>query len=188
MSTPITIVSGLPRSGTSMMMKMLQAGGFDLLVDGVRTADEDNPKGYFEYEKVKRLHKDSSWLHLAEGKVLKVISLQLFHLPADYQYRVVFMERKLDEIIQSQNEMLQRSNQKAATDNQTTHKLYVKHLAQVKSWLDGQNNFHICKISFNEMLTSPVEEVQRLVNFLGQLPCPDNLLKVIDRSLYRKKG
>lgn len=187
MNIPITIVSGLPRSGTSMMMKMLQAGGFELLVDGIRTADEDNPKGYFEYEKVKRLHKDSSWLHLAQGKVIKVISPQLIHLPADFQYRVVFMERTIEEIIKSQNEMLKRRKQNAAADDLTTQNLYVKHLAQIRSWLGGQKNILTHNISYNILLSSPLEEVQRLIGFLGQVAEPEDLLQVIDHSLYRKK-
>jgi hypothetical protein len=186
MHTPITIVSGLPRSGTSMMMKMLQAGGFELLVDGIRSADEDNPRGYFEYEKVKRLHQDSSWIHEARGKVLKVVSPQLPHLPAGYQYRVVFMERRLEEIIQSQNAMLHRRGQQAAADDGKTRALFVRHLAQVGSWLAAQKNFLTCRISFNSMLAAPEEEVQRLFDFLGRGD-RNSMVQVIDRSLYRKK-
>lgn len=143
MNQIITVVSGLPRSGTSMMMKMLQAGGMELLVDDIRTADEDNPKGYFEYEKVKRLHKDSSWIGDARGKTLKVISLQLFQLPSRYQYRVVFMQRTLEEIIQSQNAMLKRLGRKAAAEDQETRILFAKHLAKVTSWLAQKKKKHM---------------------------------------------
>jgi hypothetical protein len=170
-----------------MMMKMLQAGGFDLLIDGIRTADEDNPKGYFEYEKVKNLHKDSSWLHMAQGKVLKVISMQLFHLPPMYQYKVVFMERKLEEVIKSQNAMLERRNQKAAADDQTIHTLFSQHLAKITTWLDQQENISTCKISFNKMLSAPNEELQRLIDFFGGQLDHDHMVQVIDQSLYRKK-
>ena len=187
MRTLITVVSGLPRSGTSMMMKMLQTGGLELLVDDIRTADEDNPKGYFEYEKVKRLHKDSSWIDEAQGKVIKVISLQLFHLPAHYQYRVVFMERTLEEIVQSQNVMLKRLGQKAAADGQKTSALFAKHLTQVSSWLAEQTNFSTCKISFNKMLTHPDEELQRLTDFFNQELDKKRMSQVIDHSLYRKR-
>ena len=187
MRTLITVVSGLPRSGTSMMMKMLQAGGLELLVDDIRTADEDNPKGYFEYEKVKRLHKDSSWIHEAQGKVIKVISLQLFHLPAHYQYKVVFMERTLEEIVQSQNEMLKRLGQKAAADDQTTCSLFAKHLGKVTSWLAEQKKFSFSRISFNKMLTHPEEEMQRLTDFFNHELDSKRMLQVIDQSLYRKR-
>ncbi len=187
MNTAITVVSGLPRSGTSMMMKMLQAGGLDLLADDLRAADEDNPKGYFEDDRVKRLHKDSSWIQEAQGKVIKVISLQLFHLPAQYQYRVVFMERKLEEIIKSQNEMLNRRNQKAAADDQTTLSLYEKHLVKVRSWLEKQNNFSFCRISFNRMLADSRQEISHLVDFLDQQLAQDRMIRVVEPALYRKK-
>ena len=187
MRTLITVVSGLPRSGTSMMMKMLHVGGLELLVDDIRTADEDNPKGYFEYEKVKRLHKDSSWIDEAQGKVVKVISLQLFHLPAHYQYRVVFMERTLEEIVKSQNEMLKRLGQMAAADDQTTRSMFANHLGKVTSWLAEQKNFFTCRISFNKMLIHPEEEMERLIDFFNQKLDKKRMLQVIDRSLYRKK-
>src|SRR5262245_12033356 len=104
----ITIVSGLPRSGTSLMMQMLQAGGLPILCDQVRAADDDNPRGYLEFEKVRQLAKDAGWMNQADGKVLKVVSLLLYHLPPGFEYRVVFMRRNLDEILRSQEKMLNR--------------------------------------------------------------------------------
>src|SRR5687768_8758894 len=107
---PIVVVSGLPRSGTSMAMKMLEAGGLSVVTDGLRTPDEDNPKGYYEDERVKRLHKepDKTWLHEARGKVVKIISFLLKSLPPDHNYKVVLMQRNLREIVASQNKMLAR--------------------------------------------------------------------------------
>src|SRR5205807_2541464 len=102
----ITIVSGMPRSGTSMMMQMLAAGGLEILTDNIRTKDENNPKGYLEYQKVKNLANDNSWMREGENKVIKVIAQLLQYLPSDYQYKVVFMERDMEEIIQSQQIML----------------------------------------------------------------------------------
>ena len=90
----VTIVSGLPRSGTSMMMKMLEAGGIELLIDRVRVADADNPKGYYEFERVKQIETDQAWLPEAQGKAVKMISALLRHLPADCRYRIIFMERR----------------------------------------------------------------------------------------------
>ena len=103
----ITVVSGLPRSGTSMMMKMLEAGGIPPVTDELRTADEDNPKGYYEFERVKAMDQgDTSWVVGARGKVVKVISALLKHLPPGEQYRVVFVRRNMPEILASQRKML----------------------------------------------------------------------------------
>ena len=104
----ITIVSGLPRSGTSLMMQMLESGGLPVLCDGERQADTDNPKGYFEWERIKQLPKDPSLIAEAEGKVVKVISQLILSLPAGHDYRVVFMQRPLPEVLKSQDKMLQR--------------------------------------------------------------------------------
>src|SRR5687767_8101595 len=108
MNQEIFVVSGLPRSGTSMMMNMLRAGGLELLVDDRRTSDEDNPEGYFELEAVKKTHLDSSWVDAAPGKLVKVVSEHLRQLPSTHTYRVVFMRRKLDEVLASQRQMLIR--------------------------------------------------------------------------------
>src|SRR5512139_2049136 len=107
---PVIIVSGLPRSGTSMLMKMLEAGGVPLVTDGVRTPDEDNPKGYYEVERVKDLanEQDKTWLRQSKGKGLKVISYLLKSLPADVNYKVVFIRREIEEVLASQKKMLDR--------------------------------------------------------------------------------
>src|SRR5438128_3864516 len=114
---PIVVVSGLPRSGTSMAMKMLEAGGLRVVTDGQRTADEDNPKGYYEDERVKDLHRegDKTWLRDARGDVVKIISFLLKSLPADNNYKVLFMHRNLREIVASQNKMLARRGEKNET-------------------------------------------------------------------------
>jgi len=136
---PIVIVSGLPRSGTSMMMKMLEAGGLSVMTDAIRQADIDNPKGYYEYERVKNLEKetDKSYVREARGKVLKVISFLLKDLPDDNFYRVVFMRRHLDEVISSQNKMLDRRGEDAIEDRETMAEAYRNHLAAVKILIVG---------------------------------------------------
>ncbi|OYV85360.1 MAG: sulfotransferase family protein, partial [Planctomycetia bacterium 21-64-5] len=108
MDTEITIVSGLPRSGTSLMMQMLDNGGIQVVTDGSRTADVDNPKGYYEFEKVKAIQRDTSWLAEARGKAVKMVSQLLYHLPGDERYRIIFMERDFDEMLASQEKMLAR--------------------------------------------------------------------------------
>ncbi len=107
----IVVVTGLPRSGTSLMMQMLKNGGAELLVDGVREADEDNPKGYLEFEQTKSLARDNRWIENAKGKVIKVVAPLLENLPAEYDYKVVFMYRDVEEVIQSQTKMLERNGQ-----------------------------------------------------------------------------
>ena len=104
----VTVVSGLPRSGTSMMMRMLEAGGMEPVTDDLRTADEDNPKGYYEFERVKDLERDQAWLEDARGRFVKVISMLLRHLPSGHRYKIIFMRRKMEEILASQRQMLVR--------------------------------------------------------------------------------
>src|SRR5438045_2458230 len=99
MDSEIIIVSGLPRSGTSLMMQMLENGGVDVVTDNVRTADADNPRGYYEFEPVKKIKQDTSWLPATRGKAFKMVSQLLYHLPPSERYRVLFMERDLDEML-----------------------------------------------------------------------------------------
>lgn len=186
--TDITVVSGLPRSGTSMMMAMLAAGGLALLVDGRRTADEDNPRGYYEYEKVKRLQKDATWLHEAEGRVVKVVATLLPFLPPQYRYRVVFMERDLDEILASQNAMLARSGGQAAASDEKMAAFFTGHLQKMKAWLAARSNVSVCYLNFNRLFQPhPEEEVARLGTFLDAGLDQRRMLAVIDDALYRKR-
>jgi hypothetical protein len=185
----IIIVSGLPRSGTSMMMAMLQAAGLELLVDDIRTADQDNPRGYYEYDKVKRLHKDTSWLHEAQGKVVKIVSSFLEFLPPEHYYRVIFMQRTMTEILSSQQKMLDRNQRQAAADNAKLSSLFNAHIQKVLDYLDKQNNFTTCRLSFNRLLLSnPEEELTRLIRFFDGRLEKDPMLAVIDKALYRQRG
>ncbi len=184
----IVVVSGLPRSGTSLMMAMLQAAGLELLVDGVREADPDNPRGYYEYEKVKGLQRDNSWLLEAEGRVVKVVSALLPFLPMEFRYRVVFMERELAEIIASQNAMLRRSGRQAAAADDKMAALYRNHLAKTKEWLAARDEVSAHFVSFNRLLQPhPEEEVAGLAAFLGGRLAPERLLSAVDRTLYRNR-
>ncbi|MEW6426933.1 MAG: sulfotransferase family protein [Thermodesulfobacteriota bacterium] len=186
--TEITVVSGLPRSGTSMMMAMLAAAGRELLVDDRRTADEDNPRGYYEYEKVKRLQKDSSWLAEAQGRVVKIVSPLLPFLPAGQGYRIVFMERRLEEILASQHRMLARSGKPAAADDGRMLAFYASHLEKIDGWLAGRPDINLCRISFNRLFSDDAKsELDRLVAFFGQQLDPVRLRAVIDAKLYRNR-
>ena len=185
----IMIVSGLPRSGTSMMMKMLEAGGIASYTDNIRTPDDDNPKGYYEFERVKKLPDgDTAWLADAEGKAVKVISALLEHLPTDYTYRVLFMQRKMEEILASQKQMLIRSGR--PTDKVGDEKLaemYGKHLAKVKAWLDGQTNFSIVYLDYNQLLIDPQKYAGQVNEFLGNTLDPQAMASVVDTNLYRQR-
>ncbi len=166
---PVYIVSGLPRSGTSMMMKMLEVGGLRILTDNIRTADDDNLQGYYEFERVKQLKEgDVDWLKDAGGSVVKVISALLEHLPVGQQYKVIFMEREMMEILSSQRKMLERRGKPGnpAEDGKFAE-LYGKHLDKIKNWLAHQTNMEILYIHYNEMVKQPVEYAAKVAEFLG---------------------
>ena len=185
----ITVVSGLPRSGTSMMMKILEAGGLPPLTDNLRTADEDNPKGYFEFERVKKMPDgDISWVEDAQGKAVKVISALLEHLPPAYTYRVLFMQRKIDEILASQKQMLVRSGKPTdqVSDEQLAE-MYGKHLAKVKAWLDEQTNFSVNYLDYNAMLADPTKYARQVNQFLDNSLNPQDMARVVDPNLYRQR-
>jgi len=187
---PIVIVSGLPRSGTSMMMKMLEAGGLSVMTDAIRQADIDNPKGYYEYERVKNLEKetDKSYVREARGKVLKVISFLLKDLPDDNFYRVVFMRRHLDEVISSQNKMLDRRGESAIEDRETMAEAYRNHLAAVKILVRKRPNLEMLEFRYDEAVKNP-KEAARMVNaFLGGALDERAMAAVIDGELYRNRA
>jgi hypothetical protein len=185
----IIVVSGLPRSGTSMMMAMLKASGIKLLVDDIRSADQDNPRGYYEYDKVKRLHKDASWLHEAQGKAVKIVSSFLEFLPPGYHYRVIFMQRTMAEILASQKKMLERNQRQAVADDAKLSLFFNTHLQKVMRWLDQQNNFTTCPLSFNRLLLlNPEEELVRLIHYFDNRLEMAPMLAVIDKALYRQRG
>jgi hypothetical protein len=184
----ITIVSGLPRSGTSMMMKMLAAGGLEPLTDDIRTADEDNPKGYFEFERVKQIEKDKAWLEDARGRVVKLISALLKHLPPFYNYKIVFMRRSMPEILASQRQMLIRRGEPADTvPDEKMAAMFDKHVAQVEAWLAAQPNIEVLYISYNEVMKEPRAHAERIDTFLGGSLRVDDMVGVVDRALYRQQ-
>lgn len=184
----ITIVSGLPRSGTSMMMKMLEAGGVPVVADHLRTADEDNPKGYYEFERVKQIEHDKAWLPEAQGKVVKMISELLRHLPADFNYRVVFMRRKIEETLASQKQMLVRRGQ--PTDLISPEKLaelFQRHLERTMAWLAQQPNFATLYVEYAEVMQNAAAQAERLNAFLGNTLQVENMISVVDQTLYRQR-
>ena len=186
---PLIIVSGLPRSGTSMMMSMLVAGGVAAMTDSIRTADEDNPKGYFELEKVKELARDHLWLGDAEGRAVKIISALLKHLPRDYHYKIIFMRRDMKEILASQRQMLIRRNEPADTiSDERMAEMFRKHLVEVESWLAKQPNVEVIYVNYNQMLDAPSQPVEALNDFLGGALDTAAMVAVIDKTLHRQRA
>jgi hypothetical protein len=186
----IVVVSGLPRSGTSMMMSMLTAGGMQPLTDEVREADEDNPKGYYELERVKRLDKgDHTWLDEARGKTVKIISGLLVHLPATERYRVIFMRRALPEILASQKKMLiRRGEDPNQAADEEIEQLYRQHLAHVEAWIHEQENVSVLYLSYNDVIESPKTYARRLNAFLGGGLDETRMCEVVDTRLYRQRA
>jgi hypothetical protein len=185
----VIVVSGLPRSGTSMMMQILQAGGLEILTDQQRTADEDNPKGYYEFERVKKM-KDGEvkWVKDARGKVVKVISALLEYLPRELPYKVIFMQRKMDEILASQKQMLVRRGEPTdKASDATLGDLFTRHLQKVETWLAGQPNIQVLYIQYDELLAQPDMHIHSLVEFLGLPLDAAAMLKVPDTALYRQR-
>ena len=186
---PVVVVSGLPRSGTSMAMKMLAAAGLELVTDEMRTADEDNPKGYFEDERVKDLASatDRRWIADARGKVIKVVSSLLQFLPPRYRYRVVFMRRDLDEVLASQAKMLARRGESSAVDDGELRASYTQHLEKVAFQLRFRPNFEALYVDYREVLEHPEEQARRIAEFLGGGLDVARMAEAVDPELYRNR-
>lgn len=184
----VIIVSGLPRSGTSMMMKMLEAGGIPVLIDNIRKADDDNPRGYYEFERVKQIKTDTAWLEEARGKAVKMVSALLKHLPGGYSYRVIFMRRNMEEILASQQRMLERQGKPTDdVSNERLAKLYEQHLKEMETWIAEQSNIDVLYISYNDMLQDPVGKAKEVNRFLDDALSVDRVVGVVDKTLYRQR-
>ena len=186
---PVIVVTGLPRSGTSMVMRMLQAGGVPVTTDGERQADEDNPLGYFEVERVKRLaqEQDKSWLSQSRGKAIKVISHLLQSLPHDNYYKVILCERDLGEVLSSQNVMLQRREQPNPIDDDEARAHYERHLAHIRIFMKVKRNMEFLPVRYDEAIRDPRAFAQRLNSFLGGQLNVDRMVEVVDSRLYRNR-
>jgi hypothetical protein len=185
----IIIVSGLPRSGTSMMMKMLTEGGLPAVTDSLRQADEDNPNGYFEIEQVKALKDgEKKWLYDARGKVVKVISYLLEFLPDDISYDIIFMEREISEILSSQRKMLQRRNETSTLSDAEMEAQFREHLRAVKYWATRKSNMRILFVKYNEMVNAPEKLCGAVADFL-EFPLDLKAMQSVpNQSLYRNRS
>lgn len=185
----IVVVSGLPRSGTSLMMMMLDAAGIPPMQDYVRTADDDNPKGYYEYERVKKMPEgDTAWVKDARGKSVKVITALLEHLPSKFKYNVIVMRREMDEILASQKKMLERRGEdpEKVSDAEMAQ-LFNKHFDKVIAWVKKQKHLRYIEVSYNDLLEDPEEEIEKVNQFLGGHLDTAAMLAMIDPKLYRQR-
>lgn len=191
MSATVFIVSGLPRSGTSMMMQMLHRGGLPVLTDAVRSADEDNPRGYFELERVKQTKGDPSWLAEADGKVVKLISRLLLDLPDPdperVRYKVIFMRRDLDEVLRSQKKMLERRGEDDEQSDEQVKELFVAHLEEVETWLRKRGDIDVIFQSYSRMISDPRQGAEKINQFLGGILDVEAMLSEVDPELYRNR-
>ena len=184
----LTIVSGLPRSGTSLMMKMLETGGMEVLVDNVRTADVDNPRGYYEFEPVKQTKSDASWIAPAIGKAVKMVYLLLLDLPPDHDYRVVFMRRNLDEVLASQKTMLDRLGKASPLDDARMAALFRDQLARFDAWAKGRPNLRLLDVSYNDAVADPAPVAAEVDRFLGGGLDVAAMSAIVEPSLYRNRS
>jgi hypothetical protein len=186
---PVVVVSGVPRSGTSMAMKMLEAGGLELVIDHERAADEDNPKGYYEDERVKNLEKstDRSWIRQARGKGIKVISRLVRSLPLDTRYRVILMRRDLDEVLASQRKMLERLGEQDGADDGRMRDLLEKDLWQATWFMKHhRGNFDWIDVHYHQVLADPEAHARRIAGLVGGLDVR-KMAEMVDPELYRNR-
>ena len=185
---PIVVVSGLPRSGTSMMMRMLEAGGLPIYQDGLRHADADNPRGYYEAERVKDLAQDASWLALAAGHAIKIISSLLTYLPPDLRYKIIFMRREMPEILASQQKMLERSGhpQGPVSDGVMSAKFSI-HLRKISKFLE-QSGIEVLDVKYAEVVADAARQASRVNAFLGGSLDEAKMMLVVDNALYRQRA
>ncbi|HWY22655.1 MAG TPA: sulfotransferase domain-containing protein [Candidatus Acidoferrum sp.] len=185
----ITIVSGLPRSGTSLMMQMLAAGGMPILSDGERQPDVDNPRGYLEWERIKHLPRDPACIAEAEGKAVKVVSRLLTSLPNRHEYRVIFMQRPLPEVLASQEEMLRRrGTAKPGTGKAAIAAAFESHLREVDAWLGSKSYLKLLRVPYHDLLHDPEDIGRKLVQFLKIHLDAEAMARQVDPTLYRNRG
>ncbi len=187
LESEIIIVSGLPRTGTSLMMQMLASGGIPVLTDELRGADTDNPRGYYEFEPVKKLKDDSSWLPTARGKAVKLVTKLLYDLPPSERYRIVFMQRDLSEMLESQTKMLQRLNRPTAPHDQLAS-AFAAHLQRLFEWFPKQAQMRVTVINYNELAVDPEPQARRVAQFLDHRPDVSAMCAAIDPQLYRNRS
>ena len=190
MTDAVTVVSGLPRSGTSLMMQILEAVGIPILSEGIRTADNDNPEGYYEFERVKQLNKgDHAWLADVNGKAVKIISALIPYLPPQHHYRILFMERSLKEVLASQHKMLiQRGEATDKVSDTELEVMFTRHLKQVQDWISRQPNISVLYVNYRQLVSDPKPWIEQIVTFLQLETDGQAMIGAVKPTLYRNRG
>jgi len=186
------LVSGLPRSGTSLMMQLLEAGGMPLMTDGKRAADADNPRGYYEWEAIKQIAKNKELLDdkTVEGNAIKCISMLLPSLPTKHQYKVIFMLRPIAEVVASQRAMITRLGSKGANlEPPQLERGLRAHREEIRKWGKGAQHIEWIEIDYPELVRNPVPVIEKLIEFLGtdRLPRANAMVSVVDPALHQRK-
>ena len=173
-----------------MMMQMLEAGGLEIVTDGLRTADESNPQGYYELEMVKDLEDfgDTAWLGDARGRVVKIIAFLVRNLPETLNYKVIFMHRKLDEVLASQTKMLAKRGETVETDDARMRKLFIDHLARTRSLLAHRSCFEVLHVRYNDLLEDSLRHAAVVNRFLGGRLDPESMAAAVNPTLYRNRS
>ena len=187
----LVVVTGLPRSGTSMFMQMLAAGGLNILTDGLREPDEDNPRGYLEFEPVKNLLRDSRWLPEGRGKVVKIVAPLLSALPAGLPCRIIFTERDLDEVLDSQDRMLVRRKQEIASTPERRQMLkneYARTVVRVKAALARRPGTRVLSVGYREAVSDARGVAERVSAFLGGGLDVEKMAASVDPGLHRNRA
>jgi hypothetical protein len=186
-AAPLVLVSGLPRSGTSLVMGLLAAGGHPVLTDGLRLPDADNSRGYFEYEPVKSLMRDQRWLYQHRGPAIKIISALLPFIPADLPMKVILIERRLPEVLASQAAMLRRAGRAQPAGPALLAAAFRKQTAATHLLLATRPGTAVLHLHHHELLQEPAIQIERLCAFLPVLGNPEAMLRTIDPALHRQK-
>ena len=186
----VFVVSGLPRSGTSMAMQMIHAGGMPILTDGLREADEDNPRGYYEYEAVKKMFRDANWISEARGKAVKIVAPLVCALPAGHNYRVLLIERDFGEILDSQARMIVRRGEAVPDSPQRRERLereYARVIEQTRRALSSRRGVELLTIRYEEILRDPMEAARQIALLAGGGLDVERMAEAVDPSLYRRR-
>ncbi len=185
---PLVIVSGFPRTGTSMMMQMLEAGGLPALVDELRPSDESNPKGYYEYMPVKSVSSDTRCLEEAAGKCVKIISPLLRHLPIEGRYKIIIMRRDLDEVVQSHQRMMDRLHPTlTSSDHETLRSAFPSLIKIVDNWLGEQPSFEVLSVEYADAIEDPLKVAKRVNTFLDEKLNAKEMASAVESTLYRSR-
>jgi hypothetical protein len=170
-----------------MMMRMLAEGGAPILADGQREADSDNPRGYYELEAVKGTARDATWSREAPGKVVKVISSLLPHLPKTLSYRVLFMRRNLDQVVRSQRAMLDRLAADVKQADEDARRALADHLVEIDTWFETASHVRMLGVSYERVLADPAPQIERIIQFLELELDAAAMLRAVEPGLQRQR-